>query len=402
MLAGWHVTNGAMARRYVGVGEGPPDRPVSGRRADTEADKGMVYDGAPVPHTERTKSSDHRAFVALGSNVGNRLGMIERACLEMNTEAGVRVVRTSGLYETTPMYYEDQDPFLNGACEIETSLAPTELLDVLQDIERRLGREKLVEKGPRCIDLDILLYDDKRVSSNRLTVPHASLLEREFVLRPLCDLIPNRVVPSFQSQGSVSEHLDLVSTRSPVMSTAVEVCPVQPPIRAMDPKRCTRVMSILNVTPDSFSDGGKNLTSDQAVLGATIKEQIAAGATIIDIGGQSSRPHAPSISPGEELSRILPAIRAIKSLPEAENVAISIDTYRAAVAAAAFDAGAHIINDISAGTLDPDMLPTMAELGCTVCLMHMRGTPDTMTSKENCTYPNGLIPTIAHELLDRV
>lgn len=173
-------------------------------------------------------------------------------------------------------------------------------------------------------------------------------------------------------------------------------------IRAQDTTRTTHVMSILNTTPDSFSDGGVNLPTDQAALRKTILSHIQAGATIIDIGGQSSRPNAPDVTAEEEIARVLPAIEIIKSLPEASHVSISVDTYRAEVADAAIQAGAHIINDISAGLLDAEMLPTAGRLGCTVCLMHMRGTPATMTSPENCSYPKGLIPTIAEELLERV
>jgi 2-amino-4-hydroxy-6-hydroxymethyldihydropteridine diphosphokinase/dihydropteroate synthase len=103
----------------------------------------------------------------------------------------------------------------------------------------------------------------------------------------------------------------------------------------------------------------------------------------------------------EEINRVLPAIAAIKSLPEAEGIAISVDTYRAAVAEAAVNAGAHIINDISAGALDPQMLSTVARLGCTYIMMHMRGTPATMQSPENCTYKN-LRVDIARELESRI
>lgn len=173
-------------------------------------------------------------------------------------------------------------------------------------------------------------------------------------------------------------------------------------IRALEATRPTHVMSILNTTPDSFSDGGLNSPTDETALRRTITSHISEGATIIDIGGQSSRPNAPDVTAEEELARVLPAIKVIKSLPEASNVCISIDTYRATVAEKAIQAGAHVINDISGGLLDVDMLPTVGRLGCTVCLMHMRGTPATMTSAENCSYPEGLIPTIAKELLDRV
>ena len=174
------------------------------------------------------------------------------------------------------------------------------------------------------------------------------------------------------------------------------------PIAVRKPDRPTKIMSILNVTPDSFSDGGSNTPADVEALKSTVAEHVAAGATIIDVGGQSSRPNAPDITAEEEIARILPAIEAIKSLPEATGVAISVDTYRATVAEAAVKAGAHIVNDISAGLLDPEMLPTVARLGCTYIMMHMRGTPATMQDEENCSYPDGVIPTIASELRARI
>lgn len=180
------------------------------------------------------------------------------------------------------------------------------------------------------------------------------------------------------------------------------LAPGMKPLRALDPTRKTLVMSILNVTPDSFSDGGLNQPADNDSLKATAASHIAAGATIIDIGGQSSRPNAPDISAEEEIARIMPAIEAIKSLPEASKVAISVDTYRASVAEAAVNAGAHIINDISAGLLDPEMLPTIARLGCTYIMMHMRGTPHTMQNEENTSYPKGVVTTVAAELKARL
>lgn len=171
-------------------------------------------------------------------------------------------------------------------------------------------------------------------------------------------------------------------------------------IHASSQTKKTHVMSILNTTPDSFSDGGSNAL-DLESLQATAAAHIAGGATIIDVGGQSSRPGAPDISAEEEIQRVLPAIAAIKSLPNSEHVAISVDTYRAAVAEAAVNAGAHIVNDISAGLLDPDMLQTVAKLGCTYIMMHMRGTPHTMQNPENCQYPHGLLLTVDKELQTR-
>jgi 2-amino-4-hydroxy-6-hydroxymethyldihydropteridine diphosphokinase / dihydropteroate synthase len=126
------------------------------------------------------------AYIALGSNLGDRVAEIEKACRLMDA-AGVRIRRTSSLWETEPMYVTDQDQFLNGVCEVETELEPLALLDALQAIEREMGRKKVVDKGPRNIDLDILLYGDRTVKGERLNVPHIGIPEREFVLRPLAE-----------------------------------------------------------------------------------------------------------------------------------------------------------------------------------------------------------------------
>ena len=161
-------------------------------------------------------------------------------------------------------------------------------------------------------------------------------------------------------------------------------------------------MAILNLTPDSFSDGGLHSLTEPRPLLDELRSYTTQThpVTILDIGGQSTRPHAPQISPEEELSRILPTITAIRADPAFQATAISVDTYRASVAAAAVKAGADIINDVSAGQLDPDMLPTIASLGCTCILMHMRGDPTTMTTLT--TYPDGIIHGVATELLARV
>jgi 2-amino-4-hydroxy-6-hydroxymethyldihydropteridine diphosphokinase/dihydropteroate synthase len=162
-------------------------------------------------------------------------------------------------------------------------------------------------------------------------------------------------------------------------------------------------MAILNLTPDSFSDGGLHAADSPETLLPTLRAYLSSGATILDIGGQSTRPHAPQVSAEEELSRILPTIRLLRSLPEFDSLAISVDTYRASVARAAISAGADIVNDVSAGTLDPEMLTTVASLGCSIVLMHMRGTPETMNSlTDYSSHKGGLLPTLAHELAARV
>ena len=163
--------------------------------------------------------------------------------------------------------------------------------------------------------------------------------------------------------------------------------------------RTTQIMSILNVTPDSFSDGGKNYGITKQDLESIITDHIACGSTIVDVGGQSTRPGSVQVDSQEELKRVVPAIRLIRSL-KLNDIAVSVDTYRSDVAEAAIEAGAHIINDVSAGLMDKDMLSTAAKLGCTMCLMHMRGTPETMNSLTS--YPSGIIETVGNELLQRV
>jgi dihydropteroate synthase len=137
-----------------------------------------------------------------------------------------------------------------------------------------------------------------------------------------------------------------------------------------------RVMGILNVTPDSFFDGGRHVTEKDIVQHA--EKMLEHGATFLDIGGYSTRPGAEEVSEEEELRRVLPAVRAVmKAFPDAM---VAIDTFRSGVASAAVGAGASLVNDISAGALDPMMPATVARLEVPYIAMHMRGTPKTMNT----------------------
>lgn len=135
----------------------------------------------------------------------------------------------------------------------------------------------------------------------------------------------------------------------------------------------TYIMAILNVTPDSFSDGGQFDSLEAAI--AQANQLIESGADILDIGGQSTRPNAVEVPLEVELERVVPVIQAIRQTSE---IPISVDTTRASVAKAAIAAGADIVNDISGATFDPEMLPTVAALHVPIVLMHIRGTPRTM------------------------
>jgi len=155
----------------------------------------------------------------------------------------------------------------------------------------------------------------------------------------------------------------------------------------------TRVMGVLNVTPDSFSDGGRHATSELALEAAT--RMVEEGVDIIDVGGESTRPGAEELDPAEELDRILPVVEGIKSRHE---VRVSIDTMRAGVARQALDAGADVVNDITA-LADPAMLPLICERRVPVVLMHMRGSPRTMQHDTNY---DDLVGTVVSYLQERV
>jgi 2-amino-4-hydroxy-6-hydroxymethyldihydropteridine diphosphokinase len=138
-----------------------------------------------------------RAYIALGSNLGDREETIRAAVAALAAEPGVEVVAVSTLIETEPVGVVDQPRFLNGVAALDTDLSARELLDLLLDVERRFGRrrEGAVPQGPRTLDLDLLLYGDEEIDEPGLRVPHPRLHEREFVLAPLEELAPTLEVP---------------------------------------------------------------------------------------------------------------------------------------------------------------------------------------------------------------
>ncbi|MEX2599974.1 MAG: 2-amino-4-hydroxy-6-hydroxymethyldihydropteridine diphosphokinase [Dehalococcoidia bacterium] len=136
------------------------------------------------------------AYIALGSNVGDRMENLRRAVALLRNRVAVRPI--SPVYETEPVGYPEQDWFLNCSAGVTTELAPDRLLEVLQDVERELGKATPFANGPRVIDLDLLLYDDQAVEMQALRVPHPRMHERRFVLAPLADIAPDVVHPVLQ------------------------------------------------------------------------------------------------------------------------------------------------------------------------------------------------------------
>ncbi|NEQ41768.1 MAG: dihydropteroate synthase [Okeania sp. SIO3I5] len=160
----------------------------------------------------------------------------------------------------------------------------------------------------------------------------------------------------------------------------------------------TYIMGILNVTPDSFSDGGDFNTLETALI--QVKRMVEAGADMIDIGGQSTRPGSDVVSIDEELNRVLPIIKLLRSQENiCAEIPISVDTTRAIVAEKSIEAGANLINDISGGTYDDEMFSVVASLKVPIILMHIRGTPKTM---QNLTDYQDLIGEIYQFLQSRI
>ena len=136
------------------------------------------------------------AYVGVGSNIGDRQATIRAAIAHLDAHPAIRVVRSSALIETAPVG-PPQPNYINGAVAIETHLSPSQLLDVLLQVERELGRvrDPSVRMGPRTIDLDLLLYGDAVIDEPGLSVPHPRMPERAFVLAPLAEIAPNAVNP---------------------------------------------------------------------------------------------------------------------------------------------------------------------------------------------------------------
>ena len=375
------------------------------------------------------------AVIALGSNQGDRVEIFREA-LRRLAAAGLTVTRHSSLYETAPAYVTDQPAFLNAAAVVraeDPALAsdPLALLDALKTIERDLGRvEGGLRFGPRPIDLDVIFHERGAHACERLEVPHPRFAERGFVLAPLADLHAGVGAPAID-HPAVAAGLD--AARSLWRASGGESRVGTPEMRRVMPLGDdlvtwgdrAKLMGVLNVTPDSFSDGGALRVArvdgldgdldgdldraphrvDLARVVHAARRLVDAGAEFIDVGGQSTRPGATLVSAEEETARTIPAIAALTGAfagePADRRPRVSVDTFYGSVAAAAVAAGADVINDVSAGTMDPGMFAAVAATPATraVVAMHMRGDPGSMQSERHTTYAGGDVAGVAGEEL---
>lgn len=140
----------------------------------------------------------NHAYIALGSNMGDRFEYLKKAILLLQGHKNIEVVNTSSIYETDPVGYTDQEQFLNMAIHVATSLKPLELLTICHEIEEVLGRKREIHWGPRTLDLDILLYNQENIETEKLTIPHPRMSERAFVILPLIEMNPNIMLPAME------------------------------------------------------------------------------------------------------------------------------------------------------------------------------------------------------------
>ncbi len=292
-------------------------------------------------------------YLGLGSNLGDRRAHLARA-LELVATHGVLVVRASPVVESPAMLPDDapaewNQPFLNLVAQCRTAASPDELLAALKQIEHALGRVDRGRWAPRPIDLDILLWGHETIATDTLRVPHPGLTERAFVLTPLAALAPQLTIPGYGTR-TVLEHARAGGHHLPVW------------------------MGIVNLTPDSFSDGGR--LPDDATVDAHVASLLAAGAEFVDLGAESTRPGATPLAADEEWARLEPALGRLLDRHRHAPLRprFSIDTYHPETARRALALGVDAINDVS-GLTSPAMIELAAAGTADWIAMHNLGVP---------------------------
>ncbi len=292
-------------------------------------------------------------YLGLGSNLGDRKANLQAAITQLN-QKGVHCERYSPVIETPALLpdnapWEWNRPFLNMAIEVTTSHTCHETLAIIKELEKSFQRDNSARWSPRPIDIDILLWGDEIVETELLTVPHRDLHLRHFVLTPMIALAPSITIPGRGNKTLLQWSTEL-------------------------PHHIPLWMGILNATPDSFSDGGKNHDHKQLLQSAS--DMTDQGAAILDIGGESTRPGAEHITPEEEWKRIGPFIESTVHSAHGSFIRpqLSVDTRHPQTAAKAINAGADYINDVT-GLGNPAMIELAAENSCQWIAMHSVSVP---------------------------
>lgn len=314
-------------------------------------------------------------ILGLGSNLGDRLAHLRTALEMIKKIPGLSVQQVSPLYLSDALLPDkapaDWDlPYINLALRCTCSQKPLELLQELKRIEGQLGRsQKTASWGPRTLDIDILAWDDLSLESKVLTLPHPHLLERPFALWPLADIAASWKFPlpgSYQDQ-TAAELVEKWGSRF----SGLGPLRVKQIYQRID---TPRLVGVLNVTPDSFSDGGTFLDVEKALVHAL--NLVNAGAEVIDIGAESTAPNSNRLDQDTEWQRLLPILQALKDAQTDFLIApkISVDTRHAETARKALNFGLDWINDVT-GLEDPIMRQIMAETDKDCVVMHHTSIP---------------------------
>jgi len=271
----------------------------------------------------------------------------------------------SGVYESPALVHEGSPPewdlpYFNCAVSGESALDPEDLLYRLKEIERSLGREVAERWAPRIIDLDILWWAGQERTTEQITIPHPSLLQRAFVLEPMRDLVGDEVFDG----RTFSDHADRLARQSD--SSVVRA------IEAEYRVRTPELMGVLNVTPDSFSDGGLYAGPQAALTHALAL--VDDGATIVDVGAESTRPAGERVDHAAEWTRIEPVLQGLSELQGSRSFRISLDSRNPKTVARALDVGIDIINDVT-GFSDPEMMEIAQGTDLPLVFMHSLSIP---------------------------
>jgi 2-amino-4-hydroxy-6-hydroxymethyldihydropteridine diphosphokinase / dihydropteroate synthase len=319
-----------------------------------------------------------RIFLSLGSNLGDRRENLRQA-IGLLEARGLKRLRVSPVVESPALLPDDAPadwnmPYLNLALEGDVSCEPRQLRAWIVDIQTRMGRGDASRWAPRPMDIDVLLWGDARIEEGGLRIPHADLHLRNFVLTPLVALEPRLTVPGLDGKTVLDLSRELAH-HIPLW------------------------MGILNVTPDSFSDGGR--FTDWARIEPHVDTMVAAGVNIIDVGAESTRPGAVPIDAHAEWSRLEPLLAPLvdRYRDDPLRPLVSLDTYHPEVARRGLELGVDIINDVS-GLVSPEMRELARSSGKDWIAMHHVSIP---ASRERTLPPDcDPVDTVERWLLEQM
>ena len=289
-----------------------------------------------------------RVYLGLGSNLGDRREHLSRAIDALEAH-GATVARVSPVVESPALLPDSAPsewnlPYLNLVLECTVRCTPEQLRARIDEIQRTFGRLGTSRWSPRPIDIDILLWGRERIETQRLTIPHRDMTCRSFVLAPLAALAPRLTVPG-RGERTVLEWSMAIDEHIPLW------------------------MGIVNVTPDSFSDGGRFV--DRPRIEPHVAAMVEAGVHILDVGGESTRPGATPVDPATEWSRVGPVLERLieRSAGRRLRPLLSLDTRHPEVAEKGLALGVDIINDVG-GLTSPAMVALARDSGRDWVAMH--------------------------------